>query len=130
MELAEDQLNNVDLIVSSGLLQEEINIVNSQISALEARGKPIPGDLSDRKSALEIKMSLMEIQVQTGQLTIDKYLEQVKDSITSFKRLALTFKKAGKIEDAKKALAKSKVMENEVKQMEEAMDGGGTDDNL
>ncbi|CAG8528003.1 14725_t:CDS:2, partial [Cetraspora pellucida] len=129
LELAEDQLNNVDLIVSSGLLQEEINIVNSQITTLEARGKPIPGDLSDRKSALEIKTSLMEIQVQTGQLTIDKYLEQVKDSIVSFKKLALTFKKAGKIEEAKKALVKCKVMENEVKQMEEAMAGGETDDN-
>ncbi|CAG8634985.1 8643_t:CDS:2 [Gigaspora rosea] len=127
LELAEEQLNNVDLIVSTGLIQEEIELINSQILTLEAQGKPIPDDLSDRKSALEIKMSLMEIQVQTGQLTIDQYLDQVKASIADFKRFALIFKKAGKIEEAKKTLVKCKVMENEVKQMEEAMVSGGMD---
>ncbi|CAG8731297.1 8222_t:CDS:2, partial [Dentiscutata erythropus] len=121
LDLAEEQLNNADLIVSTGLIQEEIELLNSQILTLEAQGKPVPDDLFDRKSALEIKMSLMEIQVQTGQLTIDQYLDQVKASIADFKRLALIFKKAGKIEEAKKALVKCKVMENEVKQMEEAM---------
>ncbi|CAG8534892.1 9206_t:CDS:2 [Acaulospora morrowiae] len=124
LEHAEEQLNNVDLLVSSKLLQQESEIIDAEIATLNAQQKPVPDELLDRKSAIQIKMSLMEVQVQTGQLTIDKYIEQVKASVVSCKKLALVFKKAGKLEAAKKVLVRSKVMEGEVKEIEEAMASG------
>ncbi|RIA99742.1 hypothetical protein C1645_746568 [Glomus cerebriforme] len=121
---AEEQLNNVDALVSNLVIQHEVETVNAQIATLEAQRKSVPDDLTDRKNALEIKQNLLVIQVQTGQLTMDKYLDQVRASIISCKKLALVFKKAGKLEEAKKALGRSKIMESEVKEVEEAMASG------
>ncbi|RHZ49946.1 hypothetical protein Glove_508g6 [Diversispora epigaea] len=127
LERAEEELNSVDLMVSSKLLQQESELIDAQIVSLQTQQKPVPEDLLDRKSAIQIKMNLMEIQVQTGQLTIDKYMENVKNYIINCKKLALIFKKAGRLEEAKKLLSRSKLMESEVKEIEEAMSGGGMD---
>ncbi|CAG8530601.1 17383_t:CDS:2 [Acaulospora colombiana] len=124
LEQAEEQLNDVDLIVSTKLLQQESEMIDAEIATLQAQQKPVSDDLTDRKSAIQIKMTMMEMQVQTGQLTIDKYMEQVRASTANYKKLALVFKKAGKLEVAKKALVRSKTMEGELKEMEEAMAGG------
>ncbi|CAG8678626.1 12706_t:CDS:2 [Funneliformis caledonium] len=117
LEEAEQQLNNL-------VIQNELDVVNNQIAILEAQRKPVPDDLTDRKASLEIKQNLLVIQVETGQLTLDKYIDQVRVNIISCKKLALIFKKAGKLEEAKKALVRSKVMEGEVKEVEEAMASG------
>ncbi|CAI2169408.1 16096_t:CDS:2 [Funneliformis geosporum] len=124
LEQAEQQLNNVDLLVSSLVIQNELDVVNNQITILEAQRKPIPEDLTDRKASLDIKQNLLVIQVETGQLTLDKYIDQVRANIVSCKKLALIFKKAGKLEEAKKALVRSKIMEGEVNEVEEAMASG------
>src|SRR6266498_5477488 len=91
---------SVDILVSNLVIQHEVEAVNAQIATLEAQHKPVPDDLTDRKNALEIKQNLLVIQVQTGQLTMDKYLDQVRASILSCKKLALVFKKADKFEEA------------------------------
>jgi hypothetical protein len=117
-------ITSVDTLVSNLVIQHEVEAVNAQITTLEAQHKSIPDDLTDRKNALEIKQNLLVIQVQTGQLTMDKYLDQVRASIVDCKKLALVFKKAGKLEEAKKALGRSKIMEGEVKEVEEAMASG------
>ncbi|CAG8592425.1 4859_t:CDS:2, partial [Ambispora gerdemannii] len=124
LEQAEEELNSVDNLVSNLVLEQEINLVNNQIASLQAQHKPVSDDLVDRKQALEIKMNLLVIQVQTGQLTMEKYLDQVRKSILNFKKLALFFKQAGKLEEAKRALARSKIMEKEIKEVEEAMANG------
>ncbi|CAG8564590.1 2963_t:CDS:10 [Ambispora leptoticha] len=128
LEQAEEELNNVDNLVSNLVLEQEINLVNNQIASLQAQRKPVSDDLVDRKQALEIKMNLLIIQVQTGQLTMEKYLDQVKKSISSFKKLALFFKQAGKLDEAKRALARSKIMEKEIKEVEEAMANGALEE--
>ncbi|CAG8565829.1 8542_t:CDS:2, partial [Diversispora eburnea] len=127
LEQAEEELNSVDLMVSSKLLQQESELIDAQIASLQTQQKSVPEDLLDRKSAIQIKTNLMEIQVQTGQLTIDKYMDNVKNYIVNCKKLALIFKKAGRLEEAKKLLSRSKLMEGEVKEIEEAMSGGGMD---
>jgi len=55
---------------------------------------------------------------------MDQYIAQVKASILKHKKLALTFKGAGKLDGAKQALARSKIMEKEVKEVEDAMANG------
>ena len=118
------KLSSVDLLVSNLVIQHEIDTVNAQITTFESQRKTVPDDLTDRKNSLDIKQNLLVIQVQTGQLTMDKYLDQVRANITSCKKLALVLKKAGKLEEAKKALGRSKIMESEVKEVEEAMASG------
>lgn len=117
-------ITSVDALVSNLVIQHEVEAVDAQIATLEAQHKSIPDDLTDRKNALEIKQNLLVIQVQTGQLTMDKYLDQVRISIVDCKKLALVFKKANKLDEAKKALGRSKIMEGEVKEVEEAMASG------
>ncbi|CAJ0753947.1 22026_t:CDS:2 [Entrophospora sp. SA101] len=106
------------------ILQNEIELITNQITTLEAQRKPIPEDLLDRQNELEIKMNLLLISVQTNELTMAEYIERVKASIVNCKKLALFFKKAGKLDEAKKALRRSKIMEDEVKEVEEAIKNG------
>ncbi|CAG8631475.1 6053_t:CDS:2, partial [Paraglomus brasilianum] len=124
LEQAEEELNNVDNLISNLVLEKEMGLVDSQIDTFKKQHKPVPEDLIDRKQALEIKMSLLVIQVESGQLTMDQYIAQVKASILKHKKLALTFKGAGKLDGAKQALARSKIMEKEVKEVEDAMANG------
>jgi len=118
------QLFSVDNLISNLVLEKEMGLVDSQIDTFKKQHKPVPEDLIDRKQALEIKMSLLVIQVESGQLTMDQYIAQVKASILKHKKLALTFKGAGKLDGAKQALARSKIMEKEVKEVEDAMANG------
>nr|CAG8436958.1 13447_t:CDS:2 [Entrophospora candida]CAG8438916.1 6698_t:CDS:2 [Entrophospora candida] len=115
---------SVENIASNLVLQNEIELITNQITTLEAQRKPIPEDLLDRQNELEIKMNLLLISVQTNELTMAEYIERVKASIVNCKKLALFFKKAGKLDEAKKALRRSKIMEDEVKEVEEAIKSG------
>ncbi|CAJ0843067.1 9766_t:CDS:2 [Entrophospora sp. SA101] len=116
--------DDVENIASNLVLQNEIELITNQITTLEAQRKPIPEDLLDRQNELEIKMNLLLISVQTNELTMAEYIERVKASIVNCKKLALFFKKAGKLDEAKKALRRSKIMEDEVKEVEEAIKNG------
>ncbi|CAJ0745314.1 21203_t:CDS:2 [Entrophospora sp. SA101] len=117
-------IDDVENIASNLVLQNEIELITNQITTLEAQRKPIPEDLLDRQNELEIKMNLLLISVQTNELTMAEYIERVKASIVNCKKLALFFKKAGKLDEAKKALRRSKIMEDEVKEVEEAIKNG------
>ncbi|OZJ01965.1 hypothetical protein BZG36_05599 [Bifiguratus adelaidae] len=71
------------------------------------------GLIADRKQALDIKINILVIQVQTGQLTMDAYLQQVESRLARDTQLALLFKKAGKLEMAARAMKRRKIMQKE-----------------
>jgi hypothetical protein len=109
---------SVDAIVSNMVLENEIGLVNSAISAYHGN---VPDDLMDHKQALEIKMNMLVIQVQTGGLSIDQYLANVKARIEQDKKCALVFKRAGRLDLAKQALRRKKIAQDEVDEAETAM---------
>jgi hypothetical protein len=102
------------------VLEYEIEAVDSEISAFTIKRQPVPDHLTDRKQALEIKMSMLIAQVQGGILTMEMYLSKVKAAINMEKKRALDFKKKGNLEYARRALMRVKKMEEEVREVEQA----------
>ena len=60
-----------DNISSNMVLELEHGAISKQIAALQAAKKPVPEDLIDRKSGLELRMNLLVTMVQLGSLTMD-----------------------------------------------------------
>ncbi|KAJ2962085.1 hypothetical protein NQZ79_g2781 [Umbelopsis isabellina] len=118
LEKAEADLNNVDTIVSNMVLENEIGLVNSAIAACHGS---VPDDLMDQKQALEIKMNMLVIQVQTGLLTMEQYLANVEARMEQDKKCALIFKRAGRLDLAKQALRRKKIAQEEVEEAKAAM---------
>lgn len=78
-------------------------------------------DLIDRKQALEIKMNMLVIQVQTGMLDIETYLKDVEKRMEQDRRLAIVFKKNNRLDLAKAALTRKKIMQSEIDEARAAM---------
>ncbi|KAL9545413.1 hypothetical protein MBANPS3_007169 [Mucor bainieri] len=120
LEAAEEEFNSVDNIVSNMVMEHELNLVNANLKT----SKQPKDDLQDRKQALEIKMNMLVIQVQTGILDMDTYLENVQKRMEADRRLAIVFKKHGRLDLAKAALVRKKIMQDELDEARAAMAEG------
>ncbi|KAG0307554.1 Coiled-coil and C2 domain-containing protein 1B [Dissophora globulifera] len=121
-EKALNELNSVELIASNMVLESEIQHAQQMVHDARAVGNSDAADEhQDRLTQLEIKMKLLVIQVQTGQLTMDGYCQAVNARIAKDKKLAIEFKRLGMLPEAKRALGRSKIMAQEMKEVEEAM---------
>jgi hypothetical protein len=116
----EEDYDPVDTIVSNNVLEWEQKTIKGKIEAYEAKKQPVPEELTDRLQQVEIKMSVLVLSVQTGQLTVEVYLETLKKAITTEKQRALKFKKENKINAAKCALNRMKIMEEEVENIKKS----------
>lgn len=92
-DLELEDVISVDNIVSNDVLEYEIDAVNTQLAAQKAAP---PESLIDRKQALELKMNLLVIRVQTGQLSPEDYVEQLKKKIEEDTNLARKLVSMGK----------------------------------
>ncbi|KAK3814975.1 MAG: hypothetical protein J3Q66DRAFT_343532 [Benniella sp.] len=124
-----NEFNSVDMLVSNMVLESEIQQAQQMIRDANAAGNSDAAEEhQDRLTQLEIKMKLLVLQVQTGQLTMDVYCQTVHARIAKDKKLALDLKRLGMITEAKKALARSKIMAEEMREVEEAMAAQGEED--
>ncbi|PHZ07675.1 uncharacterized protein RHIMIDRAFT_273911 [Rhizopus microsporus ATCC 52813] len=117
-EQAEEEFNSVDSIVSNMVLEHEMSLVNAALASPQSKNKD---DLMDRKQALEIKMNMLVIQVQTGILDMETYLNDVEKRIEQDRRLALVFKKHNRLDLAKSALTRKKIMQDELNEARAAL---------
>ncbi|KAI8903968.1 hypothetical protein EDD86DRAFT_195159 [Gorgonomyces haynaldii] len=116
LDTIELQFLNPDLIISNQVLEFEHQQVLQEIQQL--KGKP-SDDLMDKKQAYEFRMNLLVTLIQLGKLDMPGYCQQVNQSIAETKKLALLFKKHGRLDLAKKALQRVKLMTEEMQQVEE-----------
>ena len=63
-------------------------------------------------------MQMLVTAIQLGTLDMPKYLGQVKAAIQATKTVAVVFKKHSKIELAKQAMSRIKIMTAEVEEVE------------
>lgn len=112
--------SSVDEIVSNQVLEHEFNLVCAEIEKLSSQRQKVPEELEDLKNSYQIKMNLLVAMVQTGALTMEKYVSQVEESIEWTKKMALSFKKAGRIDEARKAMIRVKLMTQEVEETRQA----------
>ena len=100
--------------MSNQVLEFEVQSVQAEIEALKRSKKPVPEDLIELKAAYDMKMNLLVSLIQVGSLTMDGYLRQLKESIEETKSAALHFKRAGRLDLAKTALKRVKLMQEEI----------------
>lgn len=91
--------------------------MKTEIATLTTKKQLVPEDLTDKKAALELKITVLQVQVSSGQLDQDKYVGQLKEKIAFEKELATKLSKQGKKDLATLALRRVKVMEKEVEQI-------------
>ncbi|ORZ02963.1 hypothetical protein BCR43DRAFT_482474 [Syncephalastrum racemosum] len=132
LQQAEDEFNSVDSLVSNMVLEHETNAVAGALSGGGGGGSKLlsgasKDDLMDRKQALDIKMNMLVIQVQTGMLDMDTYLDNVRKRMERDRELAVIFKKHNRLDLAKAALTRKKIMQNEVEEAAAAMAAGEGD---
>ncbi|CEP08021.1 hypothetical protein [Parasitella parasitica] len=120
LEAAEEEFNSVDNIVSNMVMEHELSLVNSKLASKSTDLQK--EDLLDRKQSLEIKMNMLVVQVQTGILDMSTYLENVQKRMEADRRLALVFKKNNRLDLAKAALTRKKIMQDEVDEAKTAME--------
>ncbi|ORZ28397.1 hypothetical protein BCR41DRAFT_383224 [Lobosporangium transversale] len=128
-EKALNEFNSVDLIVSNMVLESEVQIAQQMVHDAKAAGKnEAAEEYQDRLTQLEIKLKLLVLQVQMGQLTMEAYCQKVNERIVKDKKLAVELKRLGMVPEAMRALARSKIMVQEMKEVEEAMAAQGEGD--
>ncbi|KAI8140121.1 hypothetical protein BJV82DRAFT_228737 [Fennellomyces sp. T-0311] len=120
LEEAQEELNSTDSIISNMVLEHEISLATNTLASgkLDAATRD---ELVDRKQALDIKMNMLVIQVQTGVLDMDTYLQNVRKRMDQDRQLALIFKKHNRLDLAKVALTRKKIMQNEIDEATAAM---------
>lgn len=101
------------------VLEHEMSAVDAAIAS--GQSDKSKDDLIDRKQALEIKMNMLVIQVQTGLLDMETYLQNVQKRMEADLKLALIFKKHKRLDLAKLALVRKKIMQNEIDEARAAM---------
>jgi hypothetical protein len=106
------------------VLDHEINVATIAISKATDGSSSSPRtkeDWLDRKQALDIKMNMLVIQVQTGMLDMQTYLDNVEQRMNRDRHLALVFKKHNRLDLAKLALGRKKIMQDELDEAKAAM---------
>jgi hypothetical protein len=101
-------------------LEHEHTQISSQIISKKFTGPELE-ELNDKKQGYEIKMNMLVTNIQLGILTLSAYLQQVKGGIVAAKAQALEFKKLGRLDLAKQALVRVKLMTQEVEEAEASM---------
>jgi len=101
---------NIDNIVSNAVLEAELKRVEAQIQQNAGNKQE---ELLDLKQQIELKMNIILVQVQTGQLTQEDYVKKVIAKIAEEKDLARRLAQV-KRDWAKAALARAKMMEKEL----------------
>lgn len=111
------------------VLEAEIQAAQEQIHNAKAVGNSeAADDYQDRLTQLEIKMKLLMLQVQTGQLTMEGYCKAVNARVDKDKQLAIQLNRLGLRTEAAKAMKRCKIMAAEMKEVEEAMAAQGDED--
>jgi hypothetical protein len=103
----------VENLISNDVLEWELENINKKIASMNGTA---PEDLTERKQAVEFKLSFLQVQVQTGQLSEEAYFQQLKAKILFEKNLATKLVKQGQRLPAALALKRAKIMEKELQE--------------
>jgi hypothetical protein len=107
-------ISSPDNIASNAVLESEHQSLLQKI----ASSHPPSEDLLDLKNGYEIKMQMLVTSIQMGTLNMTQYLLEVKDAIQKTKVMALAFKKHARLELARQAMTRIKIMTSEVQEVE------------
>ncbi|CAH0473288.1 unnamed protein product [Peronospora belbahrii] len=107
-----DDPHDLDLIVSYDVMNEELVKVAAKLPSLTG---PTAIEWSDRYDSLALKKQLLEIEMQTGKLTLEMYMERLHLRISADRVLISQLLTSNRRLDAARVLHRIKVMEKELK---------------
>ncbi|KAK1947720.1 Coiled-coil and C2 domain-containing protein 1B [Phytophthora citrophthora] len=108
--------HHVDLIISYDVITEELEKVGAKLPSLTG---PASIELSDRYDSLALKKQLLEIEMQTGKLTLDMYVERLHERIAEDRVLISHLLASNRRLDAARVLHRIKIMEKELEGTED-----------
>ncbi|KAI9202214.1 uncharacterized protein BJ171DRAFT_426795 [Polychytrium aggregatum] len=119
IEELEMQFFIAENIESNQVLETEIGKMKEEILKIKSQRKSVPEDLTFRLQSFEMRMDMIVTLVSCGSLTMQGYVDKLKAAIPREKSNALKFKKAQKLDLARVALNRVKLMEGEVSEIEQ-----------
>lgn len=106
-----DDPHHVDLIVSYDVINEELRKLEAKMPSLSGA---VAAELTDRYDSLALKKQLLEIEMQTGKLTLDMYVERLHSRISEDRTLISQLLAVNRRLDAARVLHRIKIMEKEL----------------
>ena len=103
---------SVEWLISTDVLEWELTNINNKIN--NCNNEEEKEELIERKQNIEIKIQMLTMQAETGQLDAEDYFKQLRIQIIKEKQLAVQLNKLGNKDDAAKAMKRYKLMENEL----------------
>ncbi|KAJ3364374.1 Coiled-coil and C2 domain-containing protein 1B [Allomyces javanicus] len=124
-----DWFENPDTLVSNLVLDAEMESLAKGITAARAARDTATADaLEDRRSACQVKLTMLQLNVEMGVLTMDKYRAQLAKAIAEAKPKALALKRMGRVDLAARTLARIKLMQQECSEIDQMMAAGGEEE--
>ncbi|KNE56522.1 hypothetical protein AMAG_17927 [Allomyces macrogynus ATCC 38327] len=124
-----DWFENPDTLVSNLVLDAEMEHLAKGIAAARAARDAAAADaLEDRRSACQVKLTMLQLNVEMGVLTMDKYRAQLAKAIAEAKPRALALKRMGRVDLAARTLARIKLMQQECSEIDQMMAAGGEEE--
>lgn len=102
----------LDLLCSNNVLDAELASVQRAIAATSDAATV--ADLQLRLLGVQGKLDVLVSAVQDGRLTLQDYLAELKTQVASQKQLVLDLKRQNRLDDARKVLARVKIMQDEI----------------
>ena len=117
-ELEKEDPLNVNFLVSNDVL--EATITSTETAMKSSRDPDEISDLQIKLMMLQGKLAVLVNQVQTEVLTIEDYLQKLKERIEDDKKLAVYCNQTNRKSEAIQIMKRIKIMQNEIKSAEEA----------
>jgi hypothetical protein len=106
--------HNLDLFISCDVLKAELDALMNVIATSRAKKEPVEEALESRYLTVQAKVKNLEDQVQNGLLTLQAYVDMLQKSVAYHTKLIKALKSVQRIDDAKKVLARVKLMQQEI----------------
>jgi hypothetical protein len=112
-------LYSVENMVSNDVLEWGLGEVEKQILTFQRQKKEVPEELITKKQQIELKLQLLIIQIQSGQVSEEDYIAMVEKKVVEEKAMARKYVQRGIKEAAQLCLLRAKIMAKELEGGEE-----------
>jgi restriction endonuclease len=111
---------DTDHLVSNLVLEAEIQLAQTKEIAAKAKKDTIAAEAAeDRRSACQVKLQLLQLNVEMGVLSMVDYRKTLVEALALAKEKALTLKRGNRLDLAAQALQRIKLMQQEVAEIDQ-----------
>lgn len=115
--------HNIADMVSNDVLEAELALTQqSLVHAQASKNSELIDELTTRLQLAQTQLTILVTAVQNGNLSLDAYLEKLKEMIKKFQSIAVVLKQRNQKTDAIRVLRRVNIMKNEVESAESNRD--------